>query len=73
MTELVKAEKCKRAVILNYFGYKVSKRTEPEHTCYEMMGNANSETASSCDVSEEVTRERTDSLTEEQKTLLKGY
>ena len=33
MVELVKAEKCKRGVILNYFGYELPKRTGPEHTC----------------------------------------
>ena len=33
MVELVKAEKCKRGVILNYFGYELPKRTGPDHTC----------------------------------------
>ena len=33
MVELVKAEKCKRGVILNYFGYDLPKRTGPDHTC----------------------------------------
>ena len=33
MKELVIAEKCKREIILNYFGYDLPKRTEAEHTC----------------------------------------
>ena len=33
MKELVKADKCKREIILNYFGYEQSKRIGPEHTC----------------------------------------
>ena len=33
MKELVIAEKCKREIILNYFGYDLPQRTEAEHTC----------------------------------------
>ncbi len=33
MKELVKADKCKREIILDYFGYEPSKRIGPEHTC----------------------------------------
>ncbi|CAB3997644.1 Hypothetical predicted protein [Paramuricea clavata] len=35
MKELIVAvaDKCKREIILNYFGYKLAKRIKPEHTC----------------------------------------
>ena len=33
MNELVKAEKCKREIILNYFGYGSPKGDGAEHTC----------------------------------------
>ena len=33
MNELVKAEKCKREIILNHFGYGSPKRDGAEHTC----------------------------------------
>lgn len=33
MNELVKAEKCKREIILNYCGYGSPKRDGAEHTC----------------------------------------
>ena len=33
MKELVVADKCKREIILNYFGYNLPRRIEAEHTC----------------------------------------
>ena len=33
MNDLVKADKCKREIILNYFGYKSPTLNGPEHTC----------------------------------------
>lgn len=33
MNELVKADRCKREIILKYFGHELPKRNEPEHTC----------------------------------------
>jgi superfamily II DNA helicase RecQ len=34
MKELIAvADKCKREIILNYFGYKLAKRIKSEHTC----------------------------------------
>jgi superfamily II DNA helicase RecQ len=39
MIDFIRADKCKREIILNYFGYKSPERTSPEHTCCDYHQN----------------------------------
>lgn len=53
MVDFVKADKCKREIILNHFGYKLPKRHGPEHDCCDYhQGKCHCDDCILCSVAE---------------------